>query len=197
MPKRIPVACTWMLWSATLLSAAAPIRVTWNTSGFALTAPPVFQTKGLQKQGTVIVRLELSPQGAVKQANVIAGDAALRPIVIESALNWRFTPAPGLPATLQAYVYFFEDDGSRWGPPPPPPPPPFGAALSSIGITGLTNADRERLLEAIGLKTGDPVTEESFKKARSVARKFSPPMLLRMSLGAAGNLRLQFEPSSR
>jgi hypothetical protein len=80
MPKRIPVACTWMLWSATLLSAAAPIRVTWNTSGFALTAPPVFQTKGLQKQGTVIVRLELSPQGAVKQANVIVGDAALRPI---------------------------------------------------------------------------------------------------------------------
>jgi Gram-negative bacterial TonB protein C-terminal len=185
-----------MLCSVTFLSAA-PIRVTWNAGGYALASPPVFQTKGLQKQGTVIVRLELSPQGAVKQTKVIAGDADLRSIVIDSARNWRFTQVPDLPATLQAYVYFVEDDGTRWGPPPPPPPPPFGAAVSSIGIEGLPNADRERLLQAIGIKVGDPVTEASFTKARNEARKFTPSMSLRMSLGASGNLHLQFEPTPR
>ena len=197
MPEmKSSVAFTWILWSVTFLSAA-PIRVTWNTSGFALASPPVFQTQGLQTQGTVIVRLELSPQGAVKQTRVIAGDAELRSIVIDSARNWRFTQVPDLPATLQAYVYFVEDDGTRWGPPPPPPPPPFGAAVSSIGIEGLSAASREKLLHAIGIKVGDPVTEASFNKARNEARKFSPPMSFRMSLGAAGNLHLQFEPTPR
>lgn len=197
MPKmKSSVALAWMLCSVTFLSAA-PIRVTWNAGGYALASPPVFQTKGLQKQGTVIVRLEVSPQGAVKQTKVIAGDADLRSIVIDSARNWRFTQVPDLPPTLQAYVYFVEDDGTRWGPPPPPPPPPFGAAVSSIGIEGLPNADRERLLQAIGIKVGDPVTEASFTKARNEARKFTPSMSLRMSLGASGNLHLQFEPTPR
>lgn len=194
--KRIPVLFTLMLWSVSFLIAATPIRVTWNTSGFALTSAPVFQIKGLQTPGTVIVQLELSPQGVVKQAKVIAGDAVLRSIVIESARNWRFTQVPGLPATLQVYVYFVEDDGSKSGPPPAPPPPPFGATVGSIDIVGLTNENRERLVKAIGLKVGDTLTEESFKKAGSEARKFSPPMFCRMSLGAGGNLRLHFEPGS-
>lgn len=90
LEKRIPVAFTLILWSVSFLAAAKPIRVTWNTNGFALTSPPVFQTKGLQTPGTAIVQLDLSPQGAVKQAKVIAGDAALRSIVIESARTWRF-----------------------------------------------------------------------------------------------------------
>jgi hypothetical protein len=184
-----------MLWSVTFLSAATPIRGIWNAGGYALTAPPLFQTKGLQKQGTVIVRLELSPQGAVKQTKIIAGDAELRSIVIESARNWRFKQVPDLPATLEAYVCFVEDDGTRWGPPPPPPTPPFGAPVSSIGIEGLTNTDRERLSQAIGIKVGDPVTESSFNKARNEARTFTPPMSFRMNLGAAGNLMLHFEPA--
>ena len=186
-----------MLWSVTFLAAATPIRGIWNAGGYTLTAPPVFQTKGLQKQGTVIVELELSPQGAVKQTKVIAGDAELRSIVIESARNWRFKQVPDLPATLEAYVYFVEDDGTRWGPPPPPPPPPFGAPVSRIGIEGLTNADRDRLLQAIGIKVGDPVTEASFNKARNAARGFTPPMSFRMSLGAGGNLLLHFKPAPR
>ncbi len=157
----------------------------------------MFQTQGLQKQGTVIVHLDLTPEGAVKRTKVIAGDAELRSIVIESARNWRFVRVPDLPASLDAYVYFVENDGSRWGPPPPPPPPPFGAAASTILIEGLPNADRERLLQAIGLKIGDPVTEQSFDKARSEARKFNPPMSFRMRLGARGNLLLHFERSFR
>jgi hypothetical protein len=196
LDKRILVSFTLLLWSVSFVAAAAPIRVTWNTSGFALTSAPVFQSKGLQTPGTVIVQLELSPQGAVKQAKVIAGDTVLRSIVIESARNWRFTQVPGLPATLQVYVYFVEDDGSVSGPPPAPPPPPFGATVGSINIVGLTNQNRERLAKIIGVKVGDTITEESFKKARSEARKFSPPMFFRMSLETGGKLRLQFEPGS-
>src|ERR1700682_334972 len=166
LAKRIPVAVTLMLCSVSFLTAATPIRVTWNTGGFALASPPVFQTKGLQTRGAVIVQLDLSPLGAVKQAKIIVGDAQLRTIVIESARNWRFAQVPDLPATLQVYVYFREDDGSKWGPPPAPPPPPFGAPLGSIGIAGLTNENRERLMKAIGLKIGDTVTEAALKKGR-------------------------------
>jgi hypothetical protein len=194
--KGISVVFTLMFCSISFLAAATPIRVTWNTSGFALTSTPVFQTRGLQTPGTVIVQLELSPQGAVKQAKAIAGDAVLRSIVSESARSWRFAQVSGLPATLQVYVYFVEDDGSKSGPPPAPPPPPFGATVGSIGIAGLKNEDRERLVKAIGLKVGDTVTEESFNRARSEARKFSPPMFFRMSLETGGKLRLQFEPGS-
>jgi hypothetical protein len=182
-----------MLWTASLLTAQQ-IRVTLNTNGFALTAPPVFQTKGLQKAGTVIVQLELSPDGAVKQAKIFAGEAEYRSIVLESVRSWRFRQVPELPASLQVYVYFVEDDGTKEGPPPAPPPPPFGAAVGSVSISGLTDEARDRLMKAVGLKVGDIVTKEAFTHAGNAARNFNPSMICRMSLDGYDKLRLQFVP---
>jgi hypothetical protein len=183
-----------MLWSASLLTAAQPIRATWNTNGFALASPPVFQTKGLQRPGTVIVQLDLSPDGAVKQAKILSGDSEYRPIVMESVRSWQFRQVPGLPASLQVFVYFVEDNGAKQGPAPAPPPPPFGAAVGSLSISGLMDEAREKLLKAVGLKVGDIVTEESFNRARNAARNFNPSMFFRMSLDGYGKLQLQFVP---
>jgi hypothetical protein len=183
-----------MLWSASLLTAAPPIRVTLNTNGFVLTSPPVFKTTGLQRAGTVIAKLELSTDGAVKQARIFAGDAEYRPIVLESVRTWRFKQVPGLPASLEVWVYFVENDGTEHGSAPAPPPPPFGAAVGSTGISGLTDEARERLMKSVGLKVGDIVTQEAFVQARNEARAFSPSMFFQVSRDGYEKLRLQFVP---
>ena len=192
--ERILTVLASMLWSASLLAAAPPIRVTVDANGFALISPPVFHTTTLAKAGTVIAQLELSPDGAVKQARIVSGEAEYRPIVTDSMRNWRFKQVPTLPASLQVFVYFVVDDGTMQGHPPPPPPPPFGAAVGSVSISGLTDDARERLAKAVRLNVGDIVTEESFYRARNEARNFSPSMFFRMSLDAYGKLRLQFVP---
>jgi hypothetical protein len=192
--RKTPFVLALMLGSATLLTAAQPIRATWNTNGFDLASPPVFQTKGLQRAGTVIAQLELSPDGAVKQAKILSGDAEYRPIVMESVRTWRFKQVPGLPASLQIFVYFVEDNGAKPSSAPAPPPPPFGAAVGSISISGLPDEAREKLLKAVGLKVGDIVTEVSFMRARNEARNFSPSMFFRMSMDGYGKLQLQFVP---
>jgi hypothetical protein len=190
---RIVVALV-TLCLASLPASPQAIHVNLNTNGFALNSPPVFQTKGLQKPGTVIAQLDLSPDGGVRQAKILSGDAGYRQIVMEGVRSWQFKPVPNLPASLQVFVYFVEDNGTKGGPAPAPPPPPFGAAVGSIDISGLANEAREKLMKAVGLKVGDIVTEEAFYRARNEAKNFSPSMFFRMSLDGYGKLRMQFVP---
>src|ERR1700690_2405061 len=96
---------------ASLVAAADHFRAAWFAQGYRMAHEPVFHTQGLKKSGTVMVLLDLSPDGAIKQVKSINGDEELRPIVTESMKSWRFLQDPGLPTTLRVYVYFTADNG--------------------------------------------------------------------------------------
>jgi hypothetical protein len=155
---------------------------------------PVFQIQRTQKCGTVMLLLDVSPDGSIQQVKSINGDAELRSIVMESAKNWRFLEAPGLPPTVRVYVYFSADDGPERLAAPAPPPPPFGEPLASIEIEGVSSEVRARLVKTIGLQTGSVLTEESLQKAKIEARKVAPGLLFVMTLGGDGRPKLRISP---
>jgi hypothetical protein len=179
-----------------LSAGANGVRVGWYLGGFRLTVDPVFETKGVQKSGTVMVLLELSSDGAVKQMTSINGSLELQEVVQESVKSWRFVAVPGLPATLRGYVSFSIDDGPGLTA-PGPPPPPFGEPLGSLEIEGVSSEVRERLAKSIGLQSGSMVTQDSLRKARLESGKIDPALVLVMTLGKDGRPKLRISPRPR
>ncbi len=177
---------------ATADHVADRAKVGWYMGGFRLTREPVFETKGAQKSGTVMVLLELASDGAVQQLKSINGAPELQAIVQESVKSWRFVPVPGLPATIRGYIYF-TGDGSGFAA-PAPAPPPFGELLGSLEIEGVSSEMRERLAKAIGVQPGSVLTQDALRRAGIESGKIDPALVLVMSLGSDGKPRLRISP---
>ena len=185
-----------MISFASLVAAADHhYRVGWFAQGYRMAQEPVFQTQGIQKAGTVMVLLDVSPDGSIQQVKSINGDAELRSIVMESAKNWRFLPVSGLPAAVRIYVYFTADEGPGRLAAPAPPPPPFGDPLTSLEIEGVSNDVRARLVKIIGLQSGSVLTEESLQKAKIEAKKIDAALLFVMTLASDGRPKLRISPA--
>ncbi|HEY6392814.1 MAG TPA: energy transducer TonB [Bryobacteraceae bacterium] len=176
------------------LAASERIHVGWNAGAFRLAEEPLFETKGLQKTGTVELILELSPEGTVKQVKTSNGLPELCSVAIESAKNWRFVRAPNLPETIRVYVYFTLRDGSGAPTIPAPPPPPFGQALGSVEIEGVSSEVQQQLLKAVGLEAGSMVTSESLRKAAIEAHKIDPHLVVKMTLDRDGRPKIVIFP---
>src|SRR5579875_3101939 len=85
-------------------------------------------------------------------------------------------------------------DGSPKGPLPPPPPPPYGVPLASLKIEGVSSQEQQRLQKAISLRPGMIITPEALRKARMEVGKIDPHLLLYMTRGSDGKVRLRFAP---
>lgn len=168
--------------------AKPKFAVSANLGGLTLLDPILFDLERVQAPGTVIVRLEISPDGVVRKADIVSGDAGLRPIVLESASRWRFvrTSVP-FPASQQVWIYFVEDNGiaihlNR----PLLPPPPVGAPLGSIDIHGASAAEERTIRRLIAANPGDPLSQLVWDRAKKAAREQKPPMQFQVKLGPDG-----------
>lgn len=175
-----------------VISLAAPagsIRASWNLNGFQLTREPSFDMSRVPRPGTLILQLDLDPEGGVKRVDVIAGETELRPAVVDSVQNWRFVKVANLPSSLRVWIYFIGNNGRKPEQNPPPlPPPPYGAVVGSIDIDGVSSEEKEQLLKKMGIRVGDKLTEEAWNRAGTAAKSAVPPLHFRVTLGANGLL---------
>lgn len=179
------------VWGQAPTHAQPPLKpritASVNLGGMTLTEPLRFATERVSKPGTVIAQLALSPDGAVQKSTIIAGDAALRPIVTDAVAKWRFANTARLPTSVQAWIYFVEDTGPSDRPPVPQlPPPPVGAPLGSVDIRGASKSEESDLRRRISANPGDPLTQEVWDRAKQAAHAQKPPMEFQVRLGANG-----------
>lgn len=124
--------------------------------------------------GTVLVGVTVNEKGEVTDAAAISGPQELRKPVVQSVLNWHFSPEANQGSTFQIAVHF---DGGRTTAPPESDSPTLLTSSSDmprtvelISLSLLPSGLREKVEQAGVLHVGDVVTRENFKTIETSLR---------------------------
>lgn len=133
--------------------------------------------KGIQ--GTVTVTVRIDATGNVADAAIISGPDELRKGVLQSVLNWHFTPATAANSTRVIDVSFTLPAGAAQSvrvraaePAVQGPKPPRGAVIRNIQVIGLSDPAREQLLAALPVHTGESASPDAMRRIGRAVRAF-------------------------
>ena len=130
-------------------------------------------------QGTVTVQVKLAADGNVSDANVVSGPDELRKQVLQSVLEWHFSPSLG--GTTRQVSINFQLPAAAVAPTVVAPTPApkriaFGATepfvLKHILTPNLSDEARAELLAKLPVREGDTVTMETMRQAMTAVREF-------------------------
>ena len=199
-----------------VVTIADDAGVTVNTNGVELmhrgrvTYPAEALAKGVE--GTVVVQVRVDAAGEVIDASVLSGPDELRRSVQQSVLGWHFDksvggstravneefrkPAAavvlngaGIPAMVQ-HMLVHADNGD--GPPVAVHPPAAVARkISSISVTGLSEAAHDQLLAQLPVHVGDEWSAESTANVLKVAKAFDSHLIIGTNPDGLNWLELQ------
>ncbi len=166
-------ASCWFITGALPLHAAPQIPpdaagVSVDTSGADLLHrdPVTYPREAIAKgvQGTVVASLKLDSAGNVTDATIVSGPEELRKAVLQSVLNWHFTPAAGAGGTKEVTATFVlpADAGQTVQPTVRERALAANRIVESIQINGLTDQARQQLQAQLPVHEGDTLTADNF-----------------------------------
>lgn len=196
-------AACWLVSGAIPLAAAPAADspgVTVELGGATLLhrAPVIFPDTVREKgvQGTVVVQLRIDGSGNVADAQVLSGPDELRKPVLQSVLNWHFTPNLA-GSTHQAIIAFNPSSGDVTalvgrG-------PALGAAVlapavsggvdrtvSSIRVVGLPDETAADLESRLPVHQGDRLTVETMRQLVQTVHNFDEHLAVNATPGSEG-----------
>jgi len=183
-------AACWLVTGAFPL-AAAPVAdspgVTVELGGATLLhrAPVIYPDPARQSgvQGSVTVQFRTDSRGNVIDAQVLSGPDELRKTVLQSLLNWHFTPNLANGAHQATIVFNLGTGevaavvGRGISPPTTPLPAAVPAAavertVKSLNIVGLSEETRADLLSRLPVHEGDTLSPETMRQLVQTVRDF-------------------------
>jgi len=152
---------------------------------FIATAPP-------KAEGAVKLKLTLSPEGAVVNAEARGGPEELRETASNSARMWRFLPPSNSARVVEATVFFGPPPSESLGrlqvgifapPPPRPESPPKDLKVESIVFRGVSEPTKQLVLARIGLHVGDLFTSQVHSRVAREVRSIDKSLHVSFSFG--------------
>jgi TonB family protein len=144
-------------------------------------------------QGAVVVELALDKQGSVADAHVLSGPEDLRRAVLTSVLGWHYAADTVLPGRVQATIAFRLPAQPAAAAPAAAPvkvvktaPRQFRGALLKIDVEGLAEATRGDLLNALPVRVGEDLSEETLKGVLAAVKAFDPHLAVQAVGGEKG-----------